>query len=93
MSTNPSNSGGSSPLFLGLDLSTQKLKGTLISSDLSIVADFAVDFDRDLPQYKSTNHHHLLLLLPAHTLLTLLPLSTTVAPRPGCTAVRAVMGW
>ncbi|PCH36227.1 D-xylulose kinase [Wolfiporia cocos MD-104 SS10] len=46
---------GDSPLFLGLDLSTQGLKAVLISEDSNVVHESAVHFDRDLPQYGTTN--------------------------------------
>ena len=44
-----------SPLFLGLDLSTQGLKAVLISEDSDVVHESAVHFDRDLPHYGTTN--------------------------------------
>jgi len=37
--------------FLGLDLSTQGLKATIIDSELSIVFETAVNFDQDLPEF------------------------------------------
>ena len=40
-----------SPLFLGLDLSTQQLKAVLISETGRVVKETSVNFDRDLPQY------------------------------------------
>lgn len=43
------------PLFLGLDLSTQGLKAVLISEDSTVVHESAVQFDRDLPGYGTTN--------------------------------------
>ncbi|KAI0046224.1 actin-like ATPase domain-containing protein [Auriscalpium vulgare] len=43
------------PLFLGLDLSTQQLKAIIIAEDSQVVHDVAVGFDRDLPQYGTTN--------------------------------------
>jgi xylulokinase len=43
------------PLFLGLDLSTQQLKAVLISEDAQVVNEFAVAFDKDLPQYETTS--------------------------------------
>jgi len=42
-------------LFLGLDLSTQSLKGILLVKDLKVVHQAAVHFDRDLPHYGTTN--------------------------------------
>ncbi|EFX05538.1 d-xylulose kinase [Grosmannia clavigera kw1407] len=35
------------PLYLGLDLSTQQLKAIVVASDLSVVAQVKVDFDKD----------------------------------------------
>ncbi|KAL2270442.1 hypothetical protein VTJ83DRAFT_2626 [Remersonia thermophila] len=35
------------PLYLGLDLSTQQLKAVVIQSDLHVVADAKVEFDKD----------------------------------------------
>ena len=43
------------PLFLGLDLSTQGLKAVLIDSDGTLVHESAVNFDRDLSSYGTTN--------------------------------------
>lgn len=45
----------SSPLFLGLDLSTQQIKAVLISEDSTVVHESAVHFDNDLPTYGTTN--------------------------------------
>lgn len=42
-----------SPLFLGLDASTQALKASLLSSDLDVIAEVAVNFDVDLPGLKT----------------------------------------
>lgn len=43
-------------LFLGLDLSTQSLKGILLGKDLKVIQhQAAVHFDRDLPHYGTTN--------------------------------------
>lgn len=44
-----------SPLFLGLDLSTQQLKGMVMAEDTTIVHESAVIFSRDLPQYGTVN--------------------------------------
>ncbi len=38
-------------LFLGLDLSTQGLKSTIIDASLRVVYEQSVNFDRDLPSY------------------------------------------
>ncbi|KND00369.1 uncharacterized protein SPPG_04693 [Spizellomyces punctatus DAOM BR117] len=40
-----------SPLYLGLDLSTQQLKLVVIDDDLRVLHEEAVNFDRDLPHY------------------------------------------
>jgi xylulokinase len=40
-----------SALFLGLDLSTQALKATLLSSSLAVLSEESVRFDLDLPHY------------------------------------------
>jgi xylulokinase len=45
----------SEPLFLGLDLSTQQLKALIINKEAVVVYDLAVGYDRDLPQYGTTN--------------------------------------
>jgi xylulokinase len=45
----------SEPLFLGIDLSTQQLKALLINEKAIVVHNVAVGFDRDLPQYGTTN--------------------------------------
>ncbi|KAF8623046.1 hypothetical protein AX15_006552 [Amanita polypyramis BW_CC] len=45
----------SSPLFLGLDLSTQQLKAIVLTEGLEIVHESAVCFDHDLPQYGAIN--------------------------------------
>ena len=43
------------PLFLGLDLSTQGLKAVIIAEDSQVVHESAVNFDRELPHYGTTN--------------------------------------
>lgn len=43
------------PLFLGLDLSTQQLKAIVVSEKGSLVHEIAVNFDKDLPGYKTQN--------------------------------------
>ncbi|RXK37523.1 hypothetical protein M231_05244 [Tremella mesenterica] len=45
----------SAPLFLGLDSSTQSLKASLLSTDLDVLAEHAVHFDTDLPEYQTSN--------------------------------------
>ncbi|KDR80646.1 hypothetical protein GALMADRAFT_264602 [Galerina marginata CBS 339.88] len=49
------SSASPSPLFLGLDLSTQQLKAVLLDQDSNIVHEAAVHFDRDLPHHGTTN--------------------------------------
>lgn len=44
-----------SPLFLGLDLSTQQLKAIIITENKSVVHESAVNFSKDLPQYGTVN--------------------------------------
>ena len=44
-----------SPLFLGLDLSTQQLKAVIMAEDTSVIHESAVNFTKDLPQYGATN--------------------------------------
>jgi xylulokinase len=43
----------SGPTFLGLDASTQSLKASLLSSDLDVLRELAVNFDADLPHYRT----------------------------------------
>ena len=43
------------PQFLGLDLSTQQLKASIVLSDSTLVHSFAVHFDNDLPHHGTTN--------------------------------------
>jgi len=45
----------SSPLFLGLDLSTQQLKAVIMAENTSVIHESAVNFTKDLPQYGTTN--------------------------------------
>ncbi len=42
-------------LFLGLDLYTQGLKAVLISEENQVVHESAVNFDRELPHFNTTN--------------------------------------
>jgi xylulokinase len=44
-----------SPLFLGIDLSTQQLKAIVTSEDDNVVHESAVHFDNDLSTYGTTN--------------------------------------
>lgn len=43
------------PLFLGLDLSTQSLKATVLVKDFKVAHQAVVSFDRDLPHHGTTN--------------------------------------
>ncbi|KAG6898981.1 hypothetical protein C0993_002070, partial [Termitomyces sp. T159_Od127] len=45
----------SSPLFLGLDLSTQQLKAIIVNEDTTVIHESSVHFDNDLPAYGTTN--------------------------------------
>ncbi|TFK39875.1 hypothetical protein BDQ12DRAFT_681390 [Crucibulum laeve] len=47
--------GTTSPLFLGLDLSTQQLKAIVITQDSTIVHESSVHFDNDLAHYGTLN--------------------------------------
>lgn len=40
-------------MYLGLDLSTQQLKGLITDEDLKVVANYNVEFDVDLPHYNT----------------------------------------
>ena len=48
----------STPLYLGLDSSTQSLKAVAIDSRLEVAAEYAVNFDADLPEFKTTGGVH-----------------------------------
>lgn len=42
-------------LFLGLDLSTQSLKSTVSNITCDVICEKTVNFDRDLPKYRTQN--------------------------------------
>ena len=42
-------------LFLGIDLSTQSCKGTVVDEDLTVNYSANVNFDLDLSHYNTTN--------------------------------------
>jgi len=46
------------PMFLGLDASTQALKASLLTSTLDVRKEVAVNFDADLPHYKTKGGVH-----------------------------------
>jgi len=46
------------PLFLGLDSSTQSLKALAIDAEFNVAAEFVVNFDADLPQFKTQGGVH-----------------------------------
>ncbi len=46
------------PLFLGLDSSTQSFKATLIDSNLKVVHERSVNFEKDLPEFKTNGGVH-----------------------------------
>jgi sugar (pentulose or hexulose) kinase len=45
-------------MFLGLDASTQALKASLLTSTLDVRKEVAVNFDADLPHYKTKGGVH-----------------------------------
>ena len=48
----------SSPLFLGLDLSTQGIKATAVSEGLEIVFTTSISFDNDLSEFETKGGFH-----------------------------------
>lgn len=46
------------PMFLGLDASTQALKASLLTYTLDVRKELAVNFDQDLPHYKTKGGVH-----------------------------------
>ncbi|KAJ2738843.1 hypothetical protein GGI20_006212, partial [Coemansia sp. BCRC 34301] len=46
------------PLFLGLDLSTQQLKGIVVDATLRIVLETSIVFDDNFPEYCTANGRH-----------------------------------
>lgn len=46
------------PLFLGLDSSTQSLKAILIDDRLAVVGEWSVNFDADVPHYRTQGGVH-----------------------------------
>ncbi len=40
-------------LFLGIDLSTQSVKATVINGDAKVIQETLVNFEADLPHYKT----------------------------------------
>ncbi|XP_034486804.1 xylulose kinase isoform X2 [Drosophila innubila] len=54
----PQQESNSQQTFLGFDLSTQKLKAILLSSELNVVASAEVKFDSDLPEFRTTGGAH-----------------------------------
>jgi xylulokinase len=57
-SSNAAGTAASRHLFVGLDSSTQGLKATAIDAQLNVVHTSAVNYQRDLPHYKTTNGVH-----------------------------------
>ncbi|KAJ2412521.1 hypothetical protein GGI10_003632, partial [Coemansia sp. RSA 2530] len=49
----------SDPLFLGLDLSTQQLKGIVIDASGRILLETNIVFDAQFPEYRTTNGRHI----------------------------------
>jgi xylulokinase len=48
----PPVSKNASTLFLGLELSTDQLRGSIVDESLDLVGVEAVDFDLELPEYQ-----------------------------------------
>jgi xylulokinase len=55
-----------SPLYLGLDFSTQQLKAVCVDEQLTITHEFSVAFDEDLPEFKSL----VSILIPGHQVVS-----------------------
>ena len=49
---------GTEKLFLGLDASTQSLKGTLIKENCSIIYENSIQFDSDFPEFQTQDGVH-----------------------------------
>ena len=52
------DTGDNDRLFLGLDLSTQGLKATVIDSGLQVTYEATVNFDKDLPEFETEGGVH-----------------------------------
>lgn len=46
------------PLFMGLDSSTQSLKAVIIDEKLNVMGEYGVNFDADLPEFKTEGGAH-----------------------------------
>ena len=46
------------PLFLGFDLSTQQMKALAIDSKMNIVEETSVNFEKDLPEFRTVGGVH-----------------------------------
>ena len=55
---NKGETSGAGRLFIGLDSSTQGLKAMVIDEQLRTVGEFAVNYDRDLPDYRTQGGVH-----------------------------------
>ena len=44
--------------YLGLDFSTQQIKGVVIDDDLNVIAEDNVSFDKDLKEYRTHHGFH-----------------------------------
>ncbi|CAG9856227.1 unnamed protein product [Phyllotreta striolata] len=47
------------PTYLGLDLSTQQLKACVVDDNLSLIAEAIVQYDTDLPEFRTTGGAHI----------------------------------
>jgi xylulokinase len=57
----PPVSKNASTLFLGLELSTDQLRASIVDESLDLVAVEAVDFDLELPEYQLRPPFHRIL--------------------------------
>jgi xylulokinase len=54
----PARRGKAEPLFLGLDSSTQGLKAIVVTRKLKVFGEWAVNYDRDLPHFRTQGGVH-----------------------------------
>lgn len=48
-------------IFLGIDLSTQSVKATVIDSSAKVIQEILVNFEADLPHYKTQGRYYKIL--------------------------------
>ncbi|KAH8038642.1 hypothetical protein HPB51_002786 [Rhipicephalus microplus] len=86
--------------YLGLDFSTQQLKGLAIDDKLKVVCEAAVQFDNDLPEYRTQNgvnknRDTLTVTAPAimeHSAFEILRCGWIQAPRSKCRNLETAVG-